>query len=218
MTTRELDFISDITKELIKDVVGQKIYLYPISEFNTLTNDVYLEATKKAFDNPIIVDALVDASTQKDTEFTGFGPDKQYSLEVFVQHRDVVEKGINITIGDFFSFGDVVYEITEQLRIKNIYGLAEHADGVKLVGTRAREDQIKLLMKGPTELSYSDQDAQQLEFVQQRGFESNKQGETADTRTLIEKGVLERPISGPHETSELGNGKVPSGNAFYGDG
>ena len=30
ITPRELNFISDITKEIIKDVVGQKVYYYPI--------------------------------------------------------------------------------------------------------------------------------------------------------------------------------------------
>jgi len=30
ITPREIDFISDITKEVIKDVVGQKIFFYKV--------------------------------------------------------------------------------------------------------------------------------------------------------------------------------------------
>ncbi len=32
VTPREVNFINDLTKELIKDVIGQKIYYYSISE------------------------------------------------------------------------------------------------------------------------------------------------------------------------------------------
>ena len=35
ITPREVDFISDLTKEITKDVIGQKIYYYSISEAKT---------------------------------------------------------------------------------------------------------------------------------------------------------------------------------------
>jgi hypothetical protein len=139
--------------ELIKDLVGQKIYYYPISEAKTLTVGIYNEAIKKVFDNPIIIDALVDAQYQIDTKIGKYGVDQQYKLELFVQYRDIVEKGINVQIGDFFSFNDVFYEITEEQVMRNIYGLPEHKDGVKIVGLKAREEQFKALLMGPTDIS-----------------------------------------------------------------
>lgn len=214
ITPRELNFISDITKEILKDVIGQKIYYYPISEIKTGTHSVYNESMKKVFDNPIIIDALVDNNFQSDTKINSFGIDTNYKIEVYVQHRDVTEKGINITIGDYFSFSDVFYEITERLFTRNIFGMPEHKDGVKITGTRVRESQFKALTLGPTDISRPEGDAVQKTFVQQRGFESNEEGVTNDVRDLVKNGVLDKPISGPRKVSPEGD-KTGTGSAFY---
>ena len=214
ITPRELNFISDITKEIMKDVIGQKIYYYPISEHKTSTHSVYNESMKKVFDNPIIIDALVDSNFQTDTKIVSFGVDAQYKIEVFVQHRDIVEKGVNVTIGDYFSFSDVFYEITERVFTRNIYGMPEHKDGIKLVGTRVRESQFKALTVGPTDISRPEDDAVQETFVQQRGYSTNEEGKTGDVRDLVRNGVLDEPISAPRKVSPEGD-KTSAGSAFY---
>jgi hypothetical protein len=201
ITQRELDFISDITKEVCKDIVGSKIYYYPVSEIKTKTHEVYDEAVKKIFDNPIIIDAFVDSSYEKDTIINSTGIDKSYKAEVFLQYRDMAEKGITPCIGDFFSYSDIVWEITEARTMRNIYGFAEHADGMRIVGYPARQGTIDLLIKGPTDITYADADAVQKQFYQQRGFASNQDGTTGDKRALVEKGVLELPEDGPREVS-----------------
>lgn len=215
ITTREINYISDITKELIKDVVGQVIYLYPISELKTQTHGVYNEALQKVYDNPIKLDALVDNNFQTDTKIDKFGVDAQFKIEVYVQHRDLVDKGINVCIGDFFSFSDVFYEITERVFMRNIYGQPEHKDGVKLVGIKAREGLFKAVTIGPTDISHTDADAIQDKFVQQRGIAVDATGEpTGDKRDLVEKGVLDEPLSGPKEVSHNGDPEN-AGSAFY---
>ena len=60
ITSRELDLISDLSKELIKDIVGQKVYYYRVREDLTDIHDVYEEATKKIFDPPIEIEARVN--------------------------------------------------------------------------------------------------------------------------------------------------------------
>lgn len=215
ITPRELNFISDITKELMKDVVGQKIYYYPISEIKTKTHEIYNEALKKVFDNPIAIDALVDNNFQTDTKIDKFGVDAQFKVEAFVQHRDLVEKGINVNIGDFFSFSDVFYEITERVFMRNIYGLPEHKDGVRLVGIKAREGQFTAPTIGPTDIRYDDADAVQEKFVQQRGEPKDENEEpTGDVRDLVKNGVLDPPLTGPKEVSQVGD-STGAGSAFY---
>lgn len=215
ITPRELNFISDITKELIKDVVGQKIYYYPISEIKTKTHGVYNEALKKVYDNPIAIDALVDNNFQNDTKIDRFGVDAQYKVEVYLQHRDLVDKGINVSIGDFFSTDAIFYEITERVFMRNIYGMPEHKDGVKLVGVKAREGLFDAPIIGPTDISYTDSDAVQSEYQQQRGEALDANGNpTGDKRDLVENGVLEKPLTGPKEVSINGD-PDRVGSAFY---
>jgi hypothetical protein len=214
ITQREINFISDITKEVIKDVIGQKIYYYPISETKTKTHEVYAEAIQKIFDNPIVIDVLVSNEFQIDTKIDKFGVDTNFKSEVYIQHRDMVEKGIDPAIGDYYSFSDVFYEITEYRFMRNIYGQAENIDGVALVGLRVRDSQFKALVKGPTGIDYTDADAVQTIFVQQRGFKENSEGPTADVRDLVRQGVLDPPISGPREVSDKGD-STGAGNSFY---
>ena len=215
ITSRELNFISDITKEIISDVVGQRIFYYPISELKTRTHGVYNESLQKVYDNPIEVNCLVDNNFQTDTKIDKFGVDAQYRIEVFIQHRDLVDKGINVNIGDFFSFSDVFYEITERVFMRNILGLPEHKDGIKLVGNKAREGLFKALTIGPTDIARPDADAVQTEFHQQRGEHLDVHGEpTGDKRDLVENGVLEPPLTGPKEVSPKGD-LTGAGSAFY---
>ena len=214
ITQREINFISDITKEIVKDVIGQKIYYYPVSETKTKSHEVYDEALQKIFDNPINIDVLVNSQFQTETKIDKFGIDATFSLEIYIQHRDMVEKAINPAIGDYFSFGSIFYEITEYKYMRTIYGQAENIDGVSLVGTRVRESQFKAHPIGPTNITYTDPDSIQDTFIQQRGFVENKQGKTEDVRDLVKNGVLDPPITGPKEISNLGDPN-DVGNAFY---
>ena len=64
---------------------------------------------------------------------------------------------------------------------------------MKLVATQARIGQIDKTPIGPTDEGYSDPDAVQKTFVQQRGFAENAEGPTGDSRALIEQGKTELP-------------------------
>lgn len=214
MTPREVNFISDITKEIMKDVIGQKIIYYPISEIRTKTHGVYNEAVKKIYDNPIIVDALVNNEFQTDTKIDKFGVDAQYKIEAYIQHRDLVEKGISVNIGDYFSFSDIFYEITERAFMRNIYGMAEHKDGVRIVGTKARQGLFDAPIVGPTDISYTDEDAVQETFVQQRGIDDDPNNPNGDVRDLVKNGVLDEPLTGQKEVSPKGD-TTGAGSGFY---
>lgn len=213
---RELAFISDITKEIIHDVNDQNIILYSISLTKTLSHDIYNEAIQKVFENPIKIACFVDAQIQNDTEINQFGIDNKYQVEVFIQYRDLIDRGIQINIGDYFSFSDIFFEITNTKTLKNIFGQAEHKNGIIVVGTKAREDQFRSLLIGPTDIKYSDDDAVQKKFVQSRGESENSEGLTGDKRDLQE--ILGKPLSGVNEVSERGNQDDSTyKSSFYGD-
>lgn len=213
ITPREVDFINDIAKEVVKDVIGQKIYYFPISEVKTQVHDVYEEAVDKVFENPIEIDALVKYEAQNVTT-NKFGSEETYSIEAYVQSRDLLDKGIDVTEGDFFSYGDTFFEIIKAPSSDTIFGQIEHKRFVTITGKQSRKGQFISKVFGPTDEAYSDDDAVQNTYVQQRGFEENRLGKTGDVRELQKKGILDVPITGPAEVSPKGTDSK-AGSAFY---
>ena len=136
---------------------------------------------------------------------------KNYSVKAFVQTRDLLDKGIEILEGDFFSFGSTFFEIVTAPDAEIIAGQIEHKSFTTITGKQARKGQFLSKVLGPTSEEYTDKDAIQNSFYQQRGFENNKLGKTADKRSLIDNGVLEKPITKPKEISTKA-GKIPG---FY---
>lgn len=200
---RELDFFNDISRELMKDVIGQKIYYYSVDYARTLVHDVYQEAPQKVFEHPIEIAALV--SWNKSELKTGpSGHDSIRELTIFLHARDLVYRKINVVMGDFISYGDSFYEITGVVVNDNVFGQVEYSMGVMLTCVQARQDQFMAKILGPTWEGYSDPDAVQETFYQQRGFATNPEGPTGDTRDLIRKGVLDEPLEGVREVSTKG--------------
>tara|TARA_R110001606_G_scaffold42229_1_gene113148 strand:+ start:2056 stop:2739 length:684 start_codon:yes stop_codon:yes gene_type:complete len=220
ITKREIDFISDITKEVIKDVVGQRIFYYPVSIVKTQIHDVYEEAVNKVFETPIEIDVLVEFSPEE-VKTNIFGLEEIYKLDVFIQHRDLLDKKIKCKEGDFFSYGAIFFEVLSATFINNVFGQTEHYTGIKLIGKQARKGQINMPALGPTSEQYSDANAVQEEFVQQRGFATDAAGDpTGDTRELTAKTGV--PLTGPagvkvYDESD-GTTDGNSDSAFYGDG
>ncbi len=214
ITPREIDYISDVTKEIVKDVIGQKIYYYPISDTKTKIHEIYRESPEKVFDNPIEINCLVE---YQETEVTTnrFGTDEFYNISAFVQNRDMIDKGIQLYVGDFFSYGTLFFEVIQVIILDNIYGQAEYTAGVKLVGKEARKSQFTAKLFGPTDEAYSDPDATQKTFIQQRGFAENAEGPTGDKRALIEQGKVQLPPKpAPAEVSPKGASNDGT-SAFY---
>jgi hypothetical protein len=213
ITPREIDLVNDLTKEIIKDVVGQKIYYYSISAAKTKISTLYDEAPEKIFETPLELDCLVDY--QEPTFKTDkYGPEKTQNIEVYIQSRDLLDKEINILVGDFFTYGTVIFEITSVTTTRNLFGQIEHSDGIKVIGKQSRKQVFFTKVLGPTDEEYSDPDAVQDTFVQQRGFKDNELGPTGDVRSLREKGVLTDPVTGPKQVSEKGDPQ-DVGSAFY---
>lgn len=214
LTGRELDFIHHITKEVIADVVGEVVFLYSVSREKSRVHDVYEEAIKKVFEDPIKLDALVDWQ-RAEPRANEFGTEQARTVKVYIQAHDLVNKGVEVKEGDFIGYGPQFYEITAAISMRSIYGHVEYTDGIELICEEARAGQFVTKVLGPTSEAYGDDDAVRDQFVQQRGFAKNAEGPTGDKRELIERGVLEYPISKPREVSGRGDGTGTY--SFYND-
>ena len=215
VTPREIDYISDLTKEVTKDIIGQKIYYYTVREDLTDVHDVYEEAPEKVFNPPVELDALVE--WQPETFKTDrFGSEETAKIEVYLHARDLLDKDFKVRSGDYFSYGELFFEITSVIADKNVYGQVEHQTGFKVAGKQARKGQINIKPIGPTSESIDSDDAVQKTFVQQRGLEENSLGKTNDVRALQKNEKLEEPISGAQEVSNKGT-SATTDSSFYGD-
>jgi hypothetical protein len=211
ITPREIDFISDLTKEITKDVIGQKIFYYKIREDLTNVHDVYEEAPEKIFDQPIEIEALVEWQPEEIVT-NRYGSEELSTIAIYLHARDLLDKEILVEEGDYFSYGTIFFEITSVIADKNLFGQVEHITGFKVSGKQARMGQINVRPLGPLGEHIDEDDAVQKEFVQQRGLPENRLGKTEDMRQLQKDNKLEKPISGPAEVKTNG-----IDSSFYGD-
>ena len=213
ITPREMNFINDVAKEVIKDVIGQKIFLFQISEIKSKVHDIYEESPDKVFETPIELDCLVKYNEQE-IRTNRFGSEEYYTIEAYIQSRDLLDKGIEILEGDFFSYGSTFFVVIKAPLTNTIFGQIEHKRFITITGRQSRREQFLSKVFGPTSEEYIDSDAVQNTFVQQRGFKNNRLGETADVRDLQKNGVLDEPITGPKEVSDKGD-STKVGSSFY---
>lgn len=189
ITSKEIQFINDITKEFMKDIVGQTINYYPISTLKTQIHPIYEEAVKKVFDNPIRLPCLA-SWPEAEIKMNRFGSERTAQIEVFVQARDLIDKGFTIYDGDFFTFADQAFEVASFVSLNNIYGQEEYEVGYKIIGQPARVGQFDPKnffppnkdSKGP----YEETQVQKT-FEQQRGLPETSEGVTGDVRQMRER-------------------------------
>ncbi len=209
---REVDFFSDITKELIKDVVGQRVYYYVVREDLSNVHEIYEESLEKVFDPPISFEAMVEWNPSV-VKTNRFGHENIKTITVYIHNRDLLDRDIEFETGNFISYGEYFFEITSILYDKLVYGQIERVVSIKLTCMQSRKMHVNKQPIGPTYEGYSDSDSVQTTFEQQRGTN------TSDVRQLKKDGVLENSISGPKKVAPDGTEKSINkiGSSFYGD-
>ena len=214
VTPREIDFINDTSKEIIKDIVGQKVYYYKVRPEYTDTHEIYEEAIDKIFDPPVEIECRVQYEPNE-VRTGKYGAEEFYTINCWFHYRDAIERDIQISEGDFFSYDGNWFEVAKATLDSVIFGQIEHGMGIHVICKQARMGLINKDPIGPTSELWTDAESVQTTFVQQRGFESNRLGETGDVRNLQQKGVLEAPISGPAEVRPDSESPVGISSSFY---
>jgi hypothetical protein len=150
---------------------------------------VYDEALSKIFEPPIEIPAQV-GQPEWSTKMTNFGPEQTSKVEVFIQARDLIDKSITIFEGDYFTYGDAVFEIVKAVPMNNIFGQEEYGVSYGLTGMLARPNEFDPKIFFPPRADTKDPYSKttvQKEFVQQRGLKENQQGPTGDFRQMRER-------------------------------
>ena len=211
--------MNDWTKEYVKDVVGQKIFYYAVSTMKTNVHPVYDEAVVKIFENPVALDVIA-SQPDWETKHNQFGMEQTSTLELFLQARDLLDKELTPAEGDFFTYGDAVFEVAAFYNTNNIFGQEEYESGYKLIGKLARPGAFDpKVFFGPTKDDKNFENAGvQKSFEQQRGLPENREGATGDVRQVRERlGDEMAPVAldtGPRRVALDPDGK-PGGTTFY---
>jgi hypothetical protein len=209
---READFFADITKEIIKDIAGQKVFYYTIREDLSNVHEIYEESPQKIFNPPIEIECMVEWQPSE-VRTTNFGTETIKTITLYLHHRDLLDRGVVFKEGDYFSYGQFFFEATSIIVDKIAYGQIERVISMKVNGKQTRMQQVAIKPHGPTSESFSDEDAIQTTFEQQRGIPDH------DVRRLQDDNIINKPISGPRKVAPDGNIRSVNGvgSSFYGD-
>ncbi len=130
VSDKELHFINSLNKELIQNVVNQKITYYSVSEEHTKSNDLYNESIHKTVFSPVEINArLLLKAPQQST--TGFSIDTSYEIEAYFHLDELYQRKITPREGDYMKWGKVVYEIKKLTRPQIIAGQIEQEMMIK---------------------------------------------------------------------------------------
>ena len=200
ISPKEINFVNDITKELVKDVIGEEIFYFPISAVKSDVHGVYEEAINKVFENPIAINALVNWG-EAEVRTGKFATETVRTTEVYLQNRDLIDKQIEVYEGDFFSYGTLFFEIISRIDVSLMFGQVEYGSGIKITAKEARKGQFRAEILGRVSEEY---DEPIDPFVQQRGYAENLEGITGDIRALEKNKILTHPISRPRKVTKDG--------------
>jgi len=206
ITPREIDLINDLNKEITKDVIGQVVYFYKTRVDLSQPHDVYDEMTERIFDNPVEIDCRVQWNSEEIKQ-DKFGIDVVRKMEVYIHMRDMLDRNITISEGDFLQYGTDFFEITTVKDDKVIFGQVEYKTGFVVSAVLARKGLINKTPHGPIGEEYTDENATQKVFSQQQG-----KAASGDKRQLVKDGILGDRIGEP-QTVKTQKGK----SSFYGD-
>jgi hypothetical protein len=185
ITEKEIQFHTEIAQELIKDVIGQKVFYYAISTNSSTINETYDEAIEKVFEGPVIIDAIC-GQPEWENITDAHGSYLKAKLEVLFQARDLTLKKLKLSEGDFITYGNNTYEIISYVPLNNMWGQEEYDRTFKANCVLVRPGKFDPnKYNTPSEETISG--GVQKEYVQQRGFKETKEGVTNDIREMRER-------------------------------
>jgi hypothetical protein len=107
--SRDVSLFRSINKELINNIIQQSVGYYKINLDRT-TSNIYGESLKKTYNNPVLVNCLIERTPPTWTE-TEFGADITQDITVRFLRDILVDIQLFPEVGDIVLWQDDYYEV-----------------------------------------------------------------------------------------------------------
>ena len=108
--SRDISLFRHINKELINNIIQQSVGYYTINLEKT-TSNVYGESSNKTYNDPILVNCLIERNTQTWAE-TEFGTDVTREINVRFLRDILVDINLVPQVGDVVLWQENYYELS----------------------------------------------------------------------------------------------------------
>jgi hypothetical protein len=107
---RGIDFYNHVSRELVKEIIENPVWIYKIGPNDTTTN-LYGEADEKRYYPPVQLYGLIN-NAPEETDTTEFGPDtKQNLIVAFNREQLRILNNFIPEVGDIIEWNSSYYEI-----------------------------------------------------------------------------------------------------------
>ena len=108
--SRDISLFRHINKELINNIIQQSVGYYKINLDKT-TSNLYGESLTKSYNNPVLVNCLIERTAQEWTE-TEFGTDVTRTITVRFLRDILVDIQLVPEVGDVMLWQENYYELS----------------------------------------------------------------------------------------------------------
>lgn len=145
-TQNTKNYIDKLNKELLQKVASHEINYYAVSEEHSKMHRFYEEAVDKVVFPPVKVFALVKWADQ-DVKTNTFTQDNIYNIEVFFHYKELEERNLIVSVGDFIEFANqgLFFEIYKLTEHKMLWNMIEQEVFKKAECKSARKNQFSVL-------------------------------------------------------------------------
>lgn len=141
ITQREINFIDNVTKELLQGVVEEVVNYYSISIEKSDVNQLYQESIHKIWNPPVGITALV-LYDQGPSVAGRYNLDSRYTMDVYFHKKELTERNVVVREGDFVEYGGIYFEITSATQPQVVFGQINNKVMTKCTCVPAREGQF----------------------------------------------------------------------------